>query len=134
MSPDPLATFLETVRHREFVWGEWDCLLWLGAYVQVCRGVDPSEPWHGRYRTELGARQLVKKAGGMKTLVGGALAGIGVKRVEEASRGDIALVGTPSGDTGAILIDRRWVALNFALRGVVFWTTAVAPVRVAWRL
>lgn len=70
----------------------------------------------------------------MENLIGPALARLGVGRVDVPARGDIALVGAPGGETGAIVLDTGWIALNWIGRGVVLWTTTLAPVRMAWRL
>lgn len=128
---DDLARFLAMARGRKFGWGTWDCILWLGAYVAARHGTDPSLPWHGHYRTRLGAMRLVNRAQGMESLLDGALTPMGIRRASEPRRGDIAVVRASEGEMGAIVLGNGWVAQN-GMGGVV--RRLGVPVIAAWAI
>lgn len=47
----------------DFVWGERDCLMRCADIVRDAIGIDPAEPWRGKYDSEEGAAVLVGPRG-----------------------------------------------------------------------
>lgn len=61
--PERLARILGSALHCSFVWGEWDCVLFVAACVEAVTGADPIPEIRGQYRTELGAKKLLLENG-----------------------------------------------------------------------
>lgn len=56
-----LAHTIKAATERPFLWGEFDCCLFVAdCCVAVC-GVDPAESYRSRYRTEIGAKRALLK-------------------------------------------------------------------------
>lgn len=91
-------------------WGTDDCALAVANIDRAAAGIDTAEPWRGRYRTQIGARRALGKAG-----LAGALASAarrhGWKRIamRAARTGDRALVPTPEGPALAIFWRGWWI-------------------------
>lgn len=59
-----LAKLLRESQDKPFIWGEFDCCLFVSdCAVAVC-GVDPAEAYRGRYKTEVGAKRALIKIHG----------------------------------------------------------------------
>lgn len=55
---------IEDARGRPFVWGTHDCLTWSAdVMAALIGGQSLADDWRGRYKTELGARRLLKRKG-----------------------------------------------------------------------
>lgn len=114
-----LADFLDRAMERRFVWGGQgpDCILNLCDWIEEQRGRDPGEPYRRRYRTAIGARRVIIKAGGLIPLLNRAFRAVGVVRVPVADRqcGDVGVVNGLGRDGpaqwGAIYTGRRWASL-----------------------
>lgn len=114
-----LSEFLAQSARRDFVWGEFDCLLWLAAWAMQRGHPDLGAPWRGRYATALGCRRLVKREGGMLAIsrTGATGAGLAAVPAGEAYPGDIgvgALGSSTWGDEPTGLLKTRigWAALK----------------------
>ena len=84
--------FIAEKRDRPFVWGQQDCCLFAADWVLAVTQIDPAQAFRGKYRTELGAKRALKRAGfnAIEEIAndrfGKSLAPL------QLSRGDIALV------------------------------------------
>lgn len=58
-----LSAVVEAALQRPFEWGVHDCALFAGEAVLAMTDVDLAEGWRGRYRTQLGALRVLKRAG-----------------------------------------------------------------------
>lgn len=96
--PERLHAFIESRRGKPFVWGENDCALFAADAVIAMTGVDMAADLRG-YKTERGALNRIKKAGGMP----GFAAGLTQKKPAFAGRGDIVLVALESRDTFGVV-------------------------------
>jgi hypothetical protein len=47
-----IARAIERALGRPMVWGQCDCCLWVADICQEMTGIDPAEPWRGRYASE----------------------------------------------------------------------------------
>lgn len=83
-----LGAFIETNRHREFAWGEWDCILFACAAVEAMTGEDPAATYRGRYSDATGARAALRELG-KGTLLKTVDAEFQRKKVGYAGRGDL---------------------------------------------
>lgn len=92
---DPLTRFLNRAAEKPFVWGEFDCLLWLADWIAERREIDPAVNLRGTYSTMLAAAKVVRDVGGMTALVDACLRDTIVRRTDELQRGDIAIVEVP---------------------------------------
>ncbi|MBD3847112.1 hypothetical protein IED13_15490 [Bosea sp. SSUT16] len=118
-----LADYLRDGAARPFAWDACDCCSWACAWVMLRRGVDPSQPWRGRYRTARGAIRQIRRAGGdFLDVVSKAMAAAGLVETSEPQSGDVGLVQTPAGLALAIRTPLGWAAK--AERGI-----AAAPFR-----
>lgn len=85
-----LFQYLEKSRDARFVWGENDCCLWVGKFVDLMQGTNHVGLFYRKYKTAAGAAKIVKKLGF------GTIEGIPEKlltpiELREAKRGDIVL-------------------------------------------
>ena len=110
-----LAAFLARAGRTPFVWGEWDCSLWLADWL-VERGYpDPAAHLRGRYHTALGCARILGRLGGVEGAVASCAAIAGLARAPSPRIGDVGVVKamTPAGarPVGAICTGRRWAVL-----------------------
>jgi len=108
--PQNLSRLASAWRDRPYDWNGSDCVTFAGDAVFVQTGVDPIEDVRGRYSTKLGALRVIKNEG--FDCLGDMIADRFTEcRIDQLSRGDIALF---PGDDGDFV-------------GVVFGHYAVAP-------
>lgn len=124
---DDLSRFIRAATERSIVWGEWDCLMFVAAWVQTRRSDDPAQPWRGRYRSEFGAARMMLEQGGMVPLMALGLGAIGMQRTDDPKRGDVAVVNGAEGETGAIIL-----GVNSASIGHRGLFVRRAPIVAAW--
>jgi hypothetical protein len=124
---DLLSTFLRQGGAHPFVWGELDCCLWPSDWVRLRRGIDPAASLRGRYRTALGARRHIARAGGWEALTRRLAEQAGLSETDTPNAGDIGLVESEQGPMLAIRTATGWACKG--LRSIV-----VAPFKpiVAW--
>jgi hypothetical protein len=125
----PLQAYLLAAVERPFCWGECDCCLFMADWIMAARGIDPAADLRGRYSTQKGALKHIWRAGGLPALVEARMAAHGLARTDEPRIGDVGLVMTDLGETGAIRMRAGWACKTE--RGVV-----VRPFRLvmAWAL
>lgn len=129
---DALYQFIRNGARRSFQYGQWDCLLRLAAWTEFVTGKDAAAPWRGRCSSEWGAARILRREGGMIALLEKAYAPLGYVRTDHPQRGDIAVVDTPSGPTGAIVLA---VEGNDVIASVLFSQSVRvirAPLLAAW--
>lgn len=124
---DDLSAFLHEAAGKSISWGEWDCLMFVAAWVRDRRGDDPAQPWRGRYSSEFGAARMMLEQGGMVPLMDAGLGAIGMQRTNEPKRGDVAVVSGAEGETGAIML-----GVNSASIGRRGLFVRRAPIVAAW--
>jgi len=59
-----LERFLQENRTRRFVYGEWDCCLFVAAAIQAMTGTHPAPEYVGVYSNRSGAIDLIKRETG----------------------------------------------------------------------
>lgn len=86
-----LYAALDERRGLPFAWGTNDGAIFAADMVKVMTGVDLAAPFRGRYRSEAGARRVMKAAGyaDLTSLVADRLA---ERRRGRATTGDVALI------------------------------------------
>jgi hypothetical protein len=126
--PDRLAQYIASRRDTPFSYGNsgHDCCQFAAMAVEAITGTNPAANWH--YSCELGAAMLIKKAGGLESLITEAL-GEPV-HVSRAGRGDIVLAELDRGDTIGVCLGRDCVFP--ADVGTVMRPRA--SIRVAWKV
>lgn len=92
-----LADYVREAYGFPFRWGSHDCALWAARWVRACTGNDFLSDWEGKYKTEGGARRLMKRRGfhSVEEIADRHLVEI---PVELAKRGDLLL--HPEGSLG----------------------------------
>ena len=101
--PSRLEEHLQAARNRSFRWGRHDCAMFACGAVEAMTGADPAAPFRGRYRSEAGARRLLRAAGGgLAELVARQAQEQGAVEVPplRAQRGDLCLAAGPDGLDG----------------------------------
>jgi hypothetical protein len=126
-----LPPFLQQAGTRPFEWGSWDCLMWLAEWVKAQRGVDPGAAHRFTYSSAIGATRIVAAAGGMIAHVDQCVLPLGLKRTEKPKAGDLAVVDSPHGQMGALVIGRASVACAMQ-QGLLYVRTADWPILAAW--
>lgn len=102
-----LHDVIKAALERPFSWGEFDCCLFAAdCAIAVC-GIDPAAKYRGTYKTETGAKRVLKKNHGSLEAAWDAC----FARVAPAfiQRGDIALYDAPTGRAVAVFwADEFW--------------------------
>lgn len=125
--PQRLAQYIESRRAVPFEWGRHDCCKFSAGAVEAITGADPSEPWP--YSSEIGARRLMVKHGGVAGLVSKAL-GEPV-HASRAGRGDIVLADLDLGPTAGVCLGRLCAFAQMP-EGVLLLPRGIATQ--AWRV
>lgn len=136
MTSGRLARFLEAAAGRRYAWGRHDSMLLVADWMLEVTGRDPAAPWRGRYTTELGARRLIRAAGGKEAMLDTAFADLACAVRVDANAvrpGDVGLapVVTPAlrfEPVAAVFSGLGWVWQ--AAHGTL---TAPAAAVAAWR-
>lgn len=88
-----LDAFLETMAASPFEDGVADCGLTVADWVMEATGyADPALAVRGRYRTALGRERMVRRAGGLVSLVGRCANHAGLSETPHATSGDIGVI------------------------------------------
>ncbi len=101
-----LLSRIELYGRVPFVWGKFDCCLFVADCVWALTQKNPATPWRGTYSDEAGAQAIIAAAGGVAGLAAQALAGIGVtERIPPAfgQRGDPCVFVHEGRDTMGIV-------------------------------
>lgn len=105
-----LRAFLRAARERRFEWGRHDCLLFCADWVARHTGRDLAAPWRGTYASEREARALIRRHGGMVSLIDLASFGHLLRTPPEASL--IAVISADGDATGVIRAGAHWAGLS----------------------
>lgn len=105
-----LADFLRRASAEPFVYGEWDCAMFLANWVRTVTGNDPAAGLRGAYSGEAGWKRLVLREGGLRALVGSLARAAGLVEIDPSSAmpGDVGVIATRLGQAGAIRVDNGW--------------------------
>jgi len=120
------ANYLISKQNEPFVWGKNDCVLFGAGALESITGVNlyAGQP---KYKTEMGAKKLLKKLGGIEKLLIDRL-GSGHRNALLARRGDIVLVKAPLMTVGVVDDTGQRIALVYK-DGLIR-----VPLTSAWRV
>ncbi|AHI61254.1 hypothetical protein vBVpaS1601_29 [Vibrio phage vB_VpaS_1601] len=109
--PRVIADQIKEHSNIPFEWGKKDCCLAVADIVNLYAGFDIAEDFRGKYKTLLGSKRALKTygQGDIKSTIDTMMTEI---PVEEAGRGDLALVKTEAGESLAILFSTRAWAMG----------------------
>lgn len=112
-----LPEFLDHASTTPFVWGGFDCCLFMADWVLDQRGIDPAPHLRGAYDTEEGCDALLARSGGLLAVVEDCAARAGLVRAIEPLSGSVGLIvvripGERHAMCGAICTGRRWAVLS----------------------
>jgi cell wall-associated NlpC family hydrolase len=98
--PQRLAEYLEEHRSTPFVWGTFDCCLFVCDAIEAMTGVDPGRNLRGRYVNETGALDVLLEEYGTDNLERVVekiceLEGYPEMTPSFAQRGDVVIVNAP---------------------------------------
>jgi hypothetical protein len=130
-----LAQFLRDAAGRPFVWGQFDCGLWLADWVRLSRGLsfDPAEHFRGRYSDGRSALRALGHSG-LGSTVADIAARCCLETTSDPMRGDIGLVRlVGERATGAIAGAGGWWLFDNG-RGICRAPVAMLDVPAAWRV
>ena len=104
-----LDAYFESVKSRPFMWGEFDCCLFVAEACAAITGTHPVPDAAGAYKTKIGAYRWLRRefggAGEMLTLLCGAPVDPNFAR-----RGDVALIKAENGFAlGIIDLSGEWI-------------------------
>lgn len=116
--------------NQPFEWGKADCCLFAADAVIAMTGVDHAKDFRGKYTTEIGAKRLLSKKGGLETFLDTRLKVIPVDYVQ---RGDVVLIRTDTGPTLGIYWSGRSAWMQ-GLDGVKLFMEIKARIIKAWRV
>jgi hypothetical protein len=133
LGADPLSCFLRATGSRPFSWEEQhDCLMLLADWASIRLGRDPAAALRGAYASEAGARRVLIHHGGAVALVDSLLRPFGVKQTQTPVRGDLALMESPEGALGCIVLSGSVACLERP--GLLFFRRSDVRLAVAWSL
>ena len=105
-----MTAFIRAAMRREFIWGEFDCILFCTDWVRIVTGIDPAARWRGGYHNEADARDIIAAFGSLTALCDEGYSGILERREPEAAL--VGIIKTPDGDVGAVRSGMSWVVLT----------------------
>lgn len=107
-----LARFLREAATQPFIYGEWDCSMFLANWVRARIGRDPAWALRNAYSDETGWRAIIDRQGGLVGTIGRLAAESGLRRLHgnELRPGALGVVRlTRRGQAGAIRTSTgRW--------------------------
>lgn len=101
-----LAKYLKANSNTAFEWGVYDCCLFVADCCEIVCGVDPAESYRGKYKTELGAKRLIKKNHG--TLEDAFDSYFKRRELSHVQRGDICTFTNDEGKAAAVYFAGDW--------------------------
>jgi hypothetical protein len=134
-----LSGFLSDASTHTFRYGHRDCLLWLCDWARVNGWPDPGAHWRGTYVTARQCWRIVKREGGLVSILAKGMASVGVPRLlnpADALPGDIGVgyMGAPTdwGDETSLGLIRTRVGYAALTQGGLL----VGPAKLwaAWRV
>lgn len=87
-----LSAYLSRALRREWKWGDLDCFLFCADWIVERDGVDPAAEFRAAYHDVRAARRLMKVHGGIAALADRCLVGVGLRKIDVPSAGDVGLV------------------------------------------
>jgi len=113
-----LGEYLSIVGGRPWAWGrpKDDCCEFAAWWWSSLGNPDPMAMWRGKYRSENGARRVIKRNGGLLRIW---IDTLGPPGNGPAREGDVAIVTLAGHEAGAIYTGRRW-----AIRSERGWVAA----------
>lgn len=87
-----MQDFIASILAEPFQWGRTDCCSIADRWVEMQTRKSPSRMAGYIYETELEAMQIMNAAGGMSSMIDGAMSGAGFQRTHLARLGDVGLV------------------------------------------
>lgn len=123
--PRRLSEFLDQHREKPFVWGENDCVYFVGKAVEALTGEDHYTEYV--YETEQEASQIMSDNGGIAGLIKKAL-GKGHSNIYSAKRGDIVIMKLPEITAGVVDDSGEYIA-SLSKDGITR-----LPLKRAWRV
>jgi hypothetical protein len=106
-----LSDFFRAYERKPWQPGHVDCCLFVAAWSIWLGHPDPALDWRGSYDSDQGFREIISKAGGVVPLFERCAARIRARRVQRASVGDVAVIGSHKNiekQFGAIFDGERW--------------------------
>lgn len=107
--PSLLESAMRERWSRPFRWGEQDCCKFAATLVEAMSGQDLARGF-GRYKGQLGAARILKRAGGVEGLMEGVAARHGMQEwpgVAYARRGDVCLIKTEGGEALGVCVGQK---------------------------
>ena len=130
--PRRMEAAVDAAQSRPFVWGHWDCCLFVAEVTRAMTGEDIAALYRGKYKSRRGAYALLKR------IVGGGVHEAAVRAFGAplaypltARRGDAVLLDTPDGDALGICAGPR-ILVPRPGEGLAAFPIAAA--RAAWRV
>lgn len=97
-----LQSYLESCQDKAFSWGEFDCCLFVGDWLQLLNGTDLAHDFRGHYSTQFSAFKHIKTLG-FKDVEDVFKQRLKPIRTLYAKRGDVALVNYRDELVGGII-------------------------------
>jgi len=105
-----LGRFLERMTSEPFVDGATDCILTVSDWIVLNGHPDPAEPFRGRYRTALGRERILRREGGLLSLMQRGADRASLQQTASPRPGDVGLVSMSGLELAAICLGARWAA------------------------
>lgn len=129
---DIVGLYLDKETFEPMVYGRNDCCLFPANLAVELTGLDPAEPFRGKYGDEVGAQRFCQEVGGLPILIDRAFRNVGFKKIDEPKTGDCGCVHVDGEAVGAIFYKTAWfikadfgvVALGDKHRVLAIWNVA----------
>lgn len=112
-----LEGFISANRSRPFKYGSWDCCLFVCGAIEAMTGVDPAQPFRGRYSSRKEARAAIREIGGesqFTRFIERITAKQGMREVAvlSARRGDVILIANEGRrSVGIVALDGKSILM-----------------------
>ena len=128
---EDLRAYLKEHGQLPFAWGEHDCIMFAGKWLDWRTGSGYVSEWQGRYHTALGAKRVIDAEFGSFDLVMDRFARPIPHQL--AQPGDIVLAVLPDQEQTHGILDGQQVIFAGA-DGAVIWQRADIYIEKAWRV
>lgn len=115
MKAERLPAFLAAAGRTPFVFGTFDCSLWLADWLVVCGYRDPASHLRGRYSDARGCARVLRRLGGVLGAVGSCADLAGLPTTDRPQAGDVGVVEAMTARgrecVGGLCTGPRWSVL-----------------------
>lgn len=101
-----LAEYIKENESKAFEWGAFDCCMFAAECCKIVSGIDPASSYRGKYKTEMGAKRVIKNGhGSLESILDSHYERININFLQ---RGDVCTMTSEYGKAVAVYFGGDW--------------------------